>query len=156
MVSAARTPHTGRLDTLTVDGGTEGCRVLLTARGELVRGCTQPLTRAPAALPAGVAGADVDASGVTLLETDTELRHCVGGHGERGAGRSGPAGAAADAPGRRGGPGRYGGQYGRTRPEGVLRSISCPRGAAGRRLTRTRIRRSMTPSCCRQRPAGRR
>ncbi|TQK99370.1 hypothetical protein FB563_4443 [Streptomyces puniciscabiei] len=39
------------------------------------------------------------------------------------------------------------------RPEGVLRSISWPRGAAGRRMTRTRMRRSMTPPSCRSGPA---
>lgn len=66
MISAARAAHTGRLDTLAVDGGTEGDRVLPTARGELVRGCTQPLTRA---LPAGVAGVGLDASGVAFLDT---------------------------------------------------------------------------------------
>ncbi|MEV7814616.1 ANTAR domain-containing protein [Streptomyces flaveolus] len=69
MISAARAAHTGRLDTLAVDGGTEGDRVLLTARGELVRGCTRPLTRALAALPAGVAGVGLDVSGVTFLDT---------------------------------------------------------------------------------------
>ncbi|MFD5721037.1 hypothetical protein [Streptomyces sp. NPDC127036] len=31
------------------------------------------------------------------------------------------------------------GQYGRMRPDGVLRSIGISRGAAGRRLTRIRI-----------------
>lgn len=69
MISAARAAHTGRLDTLAVDGGTESDRVLLTARGELVRGCTRPLTRALAALPAGVAGVGLDVSGVTFLDT---------------------------------------------------------------------------------------
>ncbi|MEV5143829.1 ANTAR domain-containing protein [Streptomyces sp. NPDC052727] len=69
MISAARAPHTGRLDALAVDGSTEGDRVLLTVRGELVRGCAQPLTRALAALPTGVAGVDLDASGVTFLDT---------------------------------------------------------------------------------------
>ncbi|MGW2097311.1 ANTAR domain-containing protein [Streptomyces olivaceoviridis] len=69
MMSAARAPHTGRLDTLAVDGAAEGDRVVLTARGELVHGCTQPLTRALAALPAGLAGVDLDASGVTFLDT---------------------------------------------------------------------------------------
>ncbi|MET8561987.1 ANTAR domain-containing protein [Streptomyces flaveolus] len=69
MVSAARAPRTGRLDTLAVDGSAQGGRALLTARGELVRGCTRPLTRALAAPPAGVAGVGVDASGVTFLDT---------------------------------------------------------------------------------------
>ncbi|MCE0445182.1 hypothetical protein LT493_09050 [Streptomyces tricolor] len=40
MTSAARAARTGRPALLAVDGRTEGDRVLLTARGELVHGAT--------------------------------------------------------------------------------------------------------------------
>ncbi|MEU6591613.1 ANTAR domain-containing protein [Streptomyces sp. NPDC046881] len=69
MMSAAGAAHTGRLDTLAVDGRAEGDRVALTARGELVHGCTDTLTGALAALPAGAARVDLDVSGVTFLDT---------------------------------------------------------------------------------------
>ncbi|WP_430382533.1 ANTAR domain-containing protein [Streptomyces sp. P10-4] len=69
MTSAARAARTGRPALLAVDGRTEGDRVLLTARGELVHGATDTLTGALAALPAGVARVDVDVSGVTFLDT---------------------------------------------------------------------------------------
>ncbi|WP_251093257.1 ANTAR domain-containing protein [Streptomyces sp. Caat 7-52] len=69
MTSAARAPHDGRLDALAVAVHAEGGRVLLTARGELVHGCTEILAGALAAMPAGAARVDLDAAGVAFLDT---------------------------------------------------------------------------------------
>ncbi|MFI9805562.1 ANTAR domain-containing response regulator [Streptomyces sp. NPDC052301] len=69
MGSAARAAHTGRLDTLAVDGRTEGDRALLTARGELVHGCTDTVAGALSALPAGVGQVVLDVSEVSFMDT---------------------------------------------------------------------------------------
>ncbi|MEU2059147.1 ANTAR domain-containing protein [Streptomyces sp. NPDC013455] len=69
MTSAAPAPHTGRPAALTVDTRAEGGRIALTARGELVRGCTDALAEALAALPADAARVDLDVSGVAFLDT---------------------------------------------------------------------------------------
>ncbi|WP_225821142.1 ANTAR domain-containing response regulator [Streptomyces naphthomycinicus] len=69
MTAAARAPHDGRPGALAVDTRTEDGRVLLTARGELVHGCTDALGGALAALPARTARVDLDVAGVTFLDT---------------------------------------------------------------------------------------
>ncbi|MEU0003461.1 ANTAR domain-containing protein [Streptomyces sp. NPDC006314] len=69
MISAARAPHTGRLDTLVVEGRAEGGRVLLRARGELVLGCTDTLAGTLAALPPGVARIELDVTEVSFMDT---------------------------------------------------------------------------------------
>ncbi|GHI07974.1 hypothetical protein AQI88_40285 [Streptomyces cellostaticus] len=69
MTSAARAPHTGRLDALVVGGRTEEGRALLDARGELVHGCTDTLAAALAALPAGVGRIELDVTGVSFMDT---------------------------------------------------------------------------------------
>ncbi|MER6264857.1 ANTAR domain-containing protein [Streptomyces sp900105245] len=69
MTSPARAPHAGRPDTLALGGRTEGPRALLSARGELVLGCTDTLAGTLAALPAGVTRIELDVSGVSFMDT---------------------------------------------------------------------------------------
>jgi two-component system, response regulator / RNA-binding antiterminator len=69
MRSAAHAPHTGRPDTLVVDGCREGDRVVLRARGELVQGCTDTLTGILAGLSADVARIELDLTEVSFMDS---------------------------------------------------------------------------------------
>jgi anti-anti-sigma regulatory factor len=69
MTSAGRTARTGRPDALAVDGRTDGDQAFLAAHGELVHGCTDTLVGTLAALPDGVAGVELDLSGVSFMDT---------------------------------------------------------------------------------------
>ncbi|MFJ4579285.1 ANTAR domain-containing protein [Streptomyces echinatus] len=84
MTTAARAPHDGRPDALTVAVHSEGGRVLLIARGELVHGCTEILADALAALPAGAARVGLDTAGVTFLDTaGLAVLDTLGAYGRR-------------------------------------------------------------------------
>ncbi|MGW3205235.1 ANTAR domain-containing protein [Streptomyces sp. NPDC001135] len=69
MRSAAHAPHTGRPDTLVVDGHGQGDRIVLRARGELVHGCTDTLAGILAGLPAGVRGIELDLTEVSFMDS---------------------------------------------------------------------------------------
>lgn len=82
MTSSARTPHIGGLDALVVGGRTDRGRAFLDAYGELVHGCTDTLTAALAALPAGVDRVQVDVAGVSFMDTaGLEILDVLGRYG---------------------------------------------------------------------------
>ncbi|MET9448662.1 ANTAR domain-containing protein [Streptomyces cinerochromogenes] len=84
MTSAAGASHTGRPVPLAVQGRTEGGRALLTAHGELVRGCTDTLTGALTALPADARAVELDVSGVSFLDTaGLAVLDTLGAYGRR-------------------------------------------------------------------------
>ncbi|MEU7472916.1 ANTAR domain-containing protein [Streptomyces sp. NPDC044984] len=84
MTSTASLPLPGRLDTLVIGGHTDADRVLLTPRGELVRGCARILAEKLARLPAGTARVDVDMSGVHFMDTaGLEFLEVLRDHGRR-------------------------------------------------------------------------
>ncbi|MEW2078367.1 ANTAR domain-containing protein [Streptomyces sp. NPDC013433] len=84
MTSMASLPLPGRPDTLVIGGHTDADRVLLTPRGELVRGCARILAEKLARLPAGTARVDVDMSGVHFMDTaGLEFLEVLRDHGRR-------------------------------------------------------------------------
>ncbi|MFI2504818.1 ANTAR domain-containing protein [Streptomyces sp. NPDC018972] len=84
MTSTASLPLPGRLDTLVIGGRTDTDRVLLTPRGELVRGCARILAEKLARLPAGTTRVDVDMSGVHFMDTaGLEFLEVLRDHGRR-------------------------------------------------------------------------
>ncbi|MFE3637959.1 ANTAR domain-containing protein [Streptomyces cellostaticus] len=68
MTSSVRDPYAGAPDALVVEGRTVGDRALLRARGELVHGCADTMTRALAALPADVGRVEVDVTDVAFMD----------------------------------------------------------------------------------------
>ncbi|GHH93773.1 ANTAR domain-containing response regulator [Streptomyces capillispiralis] len=84
MTSAASFPFPGRLNTLVIGGRTDADRVLLTPRGELVRGCADVLAERLARVPEGTARVDVDMSGVYFMDTaGLEFLEVLREHGRR-------------------------------------------------------------------------
>jgi response regulator NasT len=84
MTSTASLPLPGRPDTLVIGGRTDTDRVLLTPRGDLVRGCARILAEKLARLPAGTARVDVDMSGVHFMDTaGLEFLEVLRDHGRR-------------------------------------------------------------------------
>ncbi|WP_432139292.1 MULTISPECIES: ANTAR domain-containing protein [unclassified Streptomyces] len=56
-------------DPLVIDGRVKAGRAVLTARGELVHGCTRVLTQRLAALPASTSHVELDMAGVVFMDT---------------------------------------------------------------------------------------
>ncbi|MCL6667272.1 MULTISPECIES: ANTAR domain-containing protein [Streptomyces] len=69
MTSVVHTPLGGKPNTLVIDGRVEEDRAVLTARGELVHGCTDVLSTALEGLPAHVRRVDLDMTGVVFMDT---------------------------------------------------------------------------------------
>ncbi|MFE4047956.1 ANTAR domain-containing response regulator [Streptomyces sp. YIM B13518] len=84
MTSEASLPLPGRPAPLVIGGRTDADRVLLTPRGELVRGCAQALVERLARLPDGTARVDLDMSGVYFMDTaGLEFLEVLRDHGRR-------------------------------------------------------------------------